>query len=615
MNAPSLALLIGALAVAAQAKGPPQPELRLGSPNSLIVPSGLVMTQSPNGQRLAVTTYDGVVNVVDVVDARAPRVTRTFDAGDTSYSGQFLTDRTLVTGGKGGRIALWDTETGAPIRVLREGGDDISELAISPDGARIAFSAYLSSITVIIDATNGRPVADLPGGGVRHFAFSPDSRRLVSASDAENLTAWDLDKSTVAWSSNIGKGMRNGVTKIVFSPDGRSIAVNYLGNRVLIIDADSGETIRALDAGKTEIESLAFMPDGRSLIVGYASGILRKIDVADGKEIFSIHGAGRIDGISVDHDGAWIRTLEHDGYLVIRNAETGRCAREGMDRFLWAAVYTRDGKLLAAGASDGTIELYEMPDGKFLRRIDTGGRGVFGLTFSPDERMLAASDLRTVRAWDPRIGEKLLEIDGKWSYLPGFSFSASGRSLFIAEDDHSIGEWDVHGGSRLRQFAVVDDSIKKLTVSQDGRYVAAGGWGGRAHLWDRETGKEIFRRPDSTGSYKNMDMVAFAANGRQLVGIDKYARSLYRFSVPDGKILEKRSLGYVWGTRVIPGGIMIVASEGRKPGWTVTAIRDDGRLKTLLKHPGEKGVEAVSPDGRRWVTMGDNGVLEVWRAP
>ena len=587
-----------------------------------------MMKQSRDGRWLAVGTYGGVVNIID---ASVPQVTRMLSVGKQGADVEFLTDRTLLVGGKGGRIELWDIHSGNRLRVIRDEGEDLFSMTASPDGTRIAFSAFESSIS-IVDAANGRMIDALDPGGetVSSVKFSPDGKRLVSASMEGDLTAWDLERSTIVWSSRVlaGKlelvssaaarpdndGRYDHVTEIVFSPNGRSIAVYVPGGQVLIVDADSGKTLHSL-AGTDVVESLEFMPDGRSLIVGY-SGSLRRIEVEDGRETFGIRSAGRIDGISVDPTGAWIRTLEQDGFIIVRSAMTGRVSREGMGRSLWSAVYTKDGELLAAGSSDGSIDLFEMPAGKFLRRIDTGGTAVFGLTFSPDDRMLAETDLDVVRLWDPRTGAKLLEIDRRGKLLRRFIFSPEGGSLFLAEYK-SIGEWDARLGSRIRELINPPNFIDDLAISPNGRYLAAGS-GGRVYLWDRETAKEIMWEPETGKPFSKMSNIAFVADGRELAGLLMNDGDLYRISIPDGKIVEKRALGRcVRGALLIPDGIAVESRDDCKLGqWTIRSIGKDGLIKTRFKNfPGEGEVLAESPDGRRWITSNEDGVLSVWRVP
>jgi WD40 repeat protein/tRNA A-37 threonylcarbamoyl transferase component Bud32 len=90
--------------------------------------------------------------------------------------------RWLATGLKGNTdlVQIRDVETGAVIRTLPE-NRDIKNLAFSPDGQWLGVAGEKE--TVIWEAATGRQLFTLPGG--QCLAFSPDGRRLVTATTGE----------------------------------------------------------------------------------------------------------------------------------------------------------------------------------------------------------------------------------------------------------------------------------------------------------------------------------------------------------------------------------------------------------------------------------------------
>lgn len=593
------------------------------------------MAGSPDGKRLVVMTYHGAAHVVDIRDPRKPRVTLTFQAGDDISNMGFLTDTTLVADGKDGRIALWDIRTGTVIRVIRETGEDLFSMDVSPDKTRIAYTTFRSSIS-IIDAEIGALMSTLGPDGelketIRDLKFSPDGRRLASSSFAGDLTLWDVERGTVLWTVQVRPGERalvssgvagphygtpDMVTHMAYSPDGRVIVAGSADGSLAYLEAGTGEIRKTSRFSDNSIGELAFMPDGRSLLVGDAAGRLRRLDMETGAALFSARGQHRIDGLSVGPDGNWISVLAMGGYVVLRDAATGREARDGMERSLWSAVYTKDGKLLAAGANDSSIDLFEMPSGRFLRRIQSDDEYMFDVVFSPDEKKLAARG-SSLRMWDVRTGKLMLDIPKRELSFGSFAFSPRGDKLFI-EDFRSIGEWDASLGTYLGEFASVSESIDALAVSPDGRYLAAGLWGGQAQVWERASGKSRFLKPDSGYRFSVMSEIAFAPGGRELVGLIKNDGDVYRISIPDGKVIEKRSYGRcVRETVMTPQGLAVVSRDDCKPGkWTVRSAATGKPMIVPTRALASGGeVLAVSPDGREWVFSGEDGVLSVWRLP
>ena len=115
--------------------------------------------------------------------------------------------------------------------------------AFSPDGKRIV-TASQDKTARIWDAATGKPIGEPLKGhedAVMSAAFSPDGKRIVTASQDKTARIWDA-----ATGKPIGeplKGHEDAVMSAAFSPDGKRIVTASQDKTARIWDAETGKPI------------------------------------------------------------------------------------------------------------------------------------------------------------------------------------------------------------------------------------------------------------------------------------------------------------------------------------------------------------------------------------
>ena len=95
---------------------------------------------------------------------------------------------------------VWDAATGQPIGGPLKGHErEVNSAAFSPDGKRIVTASFDKTARVW-DAATGQPISELKGheGRVYSAAFSPDGKRIITASSDKTARLWDVFADTQA---------------------------------------------------------------------------------------------------------------------------------------------------------------------------------------------------------------------------------------------------------------------------------------------------------------------------------------------------------------------------------------------------------------------------------
>src|SRR5207247_169006 len=98
--------------------------------------------------------------------------------------------RRVATASDDHTARVWEATTGQPVTPPLKHGRVVSAVAFSPDGRRVVTA---SDTARVWDATSGQPVT-IPlkhGAGVNTAAFSSDGRRVVTASYDHTARVWD----------------------------------------------------------------------------------------------------------------------------------------------------------------------------------------------------------------------------------------------------------------------------------------------------------------------------------------------------------------------------------------------------------------------------------------
>jgi len=178
---------------------------------------------------------------------------------------------------------------------------------------------------------------------------------------------------------------------------------------------------------------------------------------------------------------------------------------------------TADGKLLARGGADKTVDLWDVASGKKLHTLKGDTVPIFKVTFSPDGKTLASITgswlpndvLGEVKLWDVATGKERVALKGHPDRGSCLAFSPDGKTLASAAGTVKL--WDVQTGKQTLEIRV---GASSLAFSPDGKTLATGA-GASVILWDVTTGKEKAILPEHTLT----TCLGFTPDGKTLASV------------------------------------------------------------------------------------------------
>ncbi len=409
-------------------------------------------------------------------------------------------------------------------------------------------------------------------------------------------------------------GHRGAVTCLAVSSNSQAVVTAGNDRRVLLWSLVSNTPPSEILRAAEHVMDLALANDGRTLALALADGTIRVSDLQGATPDLSIAAhTGRVTSVAFNPAGDRLVSGGNDGLVKVWTPTNGALlyTLTGHTGAVTEVVVTYDGARVVSGSLDKTLRRWNLTNGVSEGVLATTPEVVVALAASP-------SDNRVAYAYDD-MGIIFVRDVNSGGIVGGFNATERVECLTFFANGGVVVSGDVKGQIQFWSLSMPApptitfgvNSVLALGVTPDGNSLIGAGL---------DQTIKVYALPSAAltsqwGGQVSVGHVSMTADGSRLAV--RAQEGFSELDASDGTVAWEVGIGNQAGTTAVayhPAGTL-VATTTRWGGDIIIRFATNGVYhRSLVPHPRFVNAMGFTPDGTRFVSSGDEGLLVIWDA-
>jgi WD40 repeat protein len=426
---------------------------------------------SGDAKTLATCSFDGTARMWDAGSGKLLSFISLGDSAACFHTG-FSPDSSVLATVDDHGARVWRVPDGAPVMTLISYGHPVTRLSFAPDGKQLVTSTNSESVSVWDIRRQPNLLSSFDHEDIQDVEWEPKSERLFIALKNGLAMAFGTDGALKDVPALSGEP----VTRLDFLPSvKRWVRWTKSGSLSLVSESEK-DSNQSLTAPSQTVSTIAVNRNiglvagaqKNEVLIWRAGGDTTKPQMFDA-------GIGQISTLWISPPGNLITAVSKDK-IVIWNILTAKQQWNlGDQKNVDLVRFSDDGFRMLTGSEGPRFKVWDLAKGRELCSVETS-EPVLDATFDPQGLKFAiGTELATFILYDAHNCRELRTLDraGNFTIDATVRFSKSGRRLLTAAGD-GLGElWDVETGTLLQSFENAEPRSDNIPTQEENSIVYA----------------------------------------------------------------------------------------------------------------------------------------------